>query len=451
MRKVVSEVRSKRAPWLVHARLPLSGRHTNAGTNESEKNDENLAKDAVNDPLIKLRTKLLLTNLPETQLVEIERSAAEEVDKQFEQVENSSEPDAHLIRDFIFAPASVMQEQGERNPTGSSKISMGEAVLISLRDIMEDHHEAIICSHNAGKRPDGFSTAIKTLANQFGYPRVFNMTQAAYVMGSGAGLSTTGVKLIVEIQIADYVFPGFNQLIDVAKSYYLSRGKFPVQTLIRVIVGGTYDSVAVETILINVKGIKIIYASNAADMKGLMKAAFIDSNPVLMIEHKGLLDGALPGTEESITADPDRDYMLPLGVGNVVLNADDSKINSGNSCCIVTYGMGVYRAKNTAKNFPGQIEIIDLRTLLPLDEKLIFSTVKKHGKCLVLTEGQQNNSFAEALAGKISKECFTFLDAPVEVFGTLNLAAVSMDTNLDKAMLPDANKIADIIKNLLQF
>ena len=113
--------------------------------------------------------------------------------------------------------------------------------------------------------------------------------------------------------------------------------------------------------------------------------------------------------------------------------------------------MGIYRAKEAAKKFQGQIEIIDLRTLFPLDEKLIFSTVKKHGKCLVLTEEQQNNSFAEALAGRISKECFTFLDAPVEVLGALNLPEVPMNVLLENAMLPCANKVADVLKRLLQF
>ncbi|MFZ1370820.1 MAG: transketolase C-terminal domain-containing protein, partial [Ferruginibacter sp.] len=99
-----------------------------------------------------------------------------------------------------------------------------------------------------------------------------------------------------------------------------------------------------------------------------------------------------------------------------------------------------YWAKAAAKNFPGQVEVVDLRTLFPLDEALVFATVKKHGKCLVLTEEQQNNSFAEALAGRISKACFQYLDAPVEVMGALNLPAVPMNIVLEQAMLPNAEK-----------
>jgi len=111
--------------------------------------------------------------------------------------------------------------------------------------------------------------------------------------------------------------------------------------------------------------------------------------------------------------------------------------------------MGVYWAKAAAKKLKGLVEIIDLRTLFPLDEDLIFATVKKHGKCLVLTEEQQNNSFAEALAGRISKACFKYLDAPVDVMGALNLPAVPMNMVLEQAMLPNADKVEERIKILL--
>jgi 2-oxoisovalerate dehydrogenase E1 component len=111
--------------------------------------------------------------------------------------------------------------------------------------------------------------------------------------------------------------------------------------------------------------------------------------------------------------------------------------------------MGVYWAKLAAVNFEGKLEIIDLRTLFPLDEAMVFFTVKKHGKCLILTEEQQNNSFAEALAGRVSKACFNYLDCAVEVMGALNLPAVPMNIALEKAMLPNAEKVAERIRFLL--
>ena len=184
-------------------------------------------------------------------------------------------------------------------------------------------------------------------------------------------------------------------------------------------------------------------------MKGLMKAAYYDPNPVVILEHKGLYWSKVPGTEEAKTPEPSKDYILPFGKANIIVNASVEAIESGVSCVVITYGMGVYWAKAAAKNFNEQVEVVDLRTLFPLDEELIFERVKAHGKCLVLTEEQQNNSFAEALAGRISKNCFQFLDAPVEVLGALNTPAVPMNMGLEKAMLPDGEKVAIVLKQLL--
>ena len=157
----------------------------------------------------------------------------------------------------------------------------------------------------------------------------------------------------------------------------------------------------------------------------------------------------VPGTEEAKTIEPSRDYIIPLGKANIVVNANQAAIDSGESCVIITYGMGVYWAKAAAKKFEQQVEIIDLRTLYPLDEELIFQRVKIHGKCIVVTEEQKNNSFAEALAGRISKNCFRFLDAPVEVIGALNVPAIPMNIGLEKAVLPNAEKVAKVIGELL--
>jgi 2-oxoisovalerate dehydrogenase E1 component len=186
-------------------------------------------------------------------------------------------------------------------------------------------------------------------------------------------------------------------------------------------------------------------------MKGLMKSAFLDPNPVVMLEHKGLYWSKVPGTEEAKCPEPSRDYIIPLGKGRVVMQADDEHIDNGESCCVVTYGMGVYWSAAAAKHFPGQIEIIDCRTLFPLDEELIFAAVERHGKCLIVTEEQITNSFAESLAGRIAHHCFKQLDAPVEVLGALDLPAVPMNMQLEAAMLPSSEKVAEKINDLLRY
>ena len=184
-------------------------------------------------------------------------------------------------------------------------------------------------------------------------------------------------------------------------------------------------------------------------MKGLMKAAFLDPNPVIMLEHKGLYWSKVPGTELAKTAEPSRDYIIPLGKALVVLEAGEEAISRGDSVLVVTYGMGVYWAMAAARKFPGHIEVLDLRCLFPLDEELVFDSVQKHGKCLILTEEPQNNSFAEALAGRISKACFTSLDAAVEVLGALNVPAIPMNILLENEVLPNPDKVESCLRNLL--
>ena len=259
------------------------------------------------------------------------------------------------------------------------------------------------------------------------------------------------------MQFADYIYPGINQLVtEISKSCYLSCGKFPVSMVLRVPIGaygggGPYHSGSVESILANIKGIKVCYPSNAADLKGLLKAAYYDPNPVVMLEHKGLYWSKVPGTEEAKTIEPDSDYILPLGKGLSVLQAEDEQLEDGNSLCIITYGMGVYWAKNAAKKYLGSVEVIDIRTIYPLDEELIFSTVRKHGKCMVLTEEQLRNSFAEALACRIAQACFYQLDAPVKTVGAMDLPAVPMNVILEQAMLPTTEKVEVAIGELLNY
>lgn len=457
MEEVVADVRAYRRPWLVHAKVSLLNHHTSGVRKEFYRTEEDLAKHAVNDPLPKFRREIA-GDFGEDYLKQIEAEIEAEVRNSFERAVAAAEPDPVKVSEHVFAPTPVVEEKGERTPPGKEKVIMVDAALFAIRELMEDDDRCLLYGQDVGKRLGGVFREAATLGERFGDHRVFNTAiQEAYIIGSTVGMSAVGLKPIVEVQFADYIYPGFNQLVtEISKSCYLSCGKFPVSTIIRVPIGaygggGPYHSGSVETTLLSIKGIKIAYPSNAADMKGLMKAAYFDPNPVVMLEHKGLYWSKVPGTEEAKTIEPSRDYILPFGKGNVVLNADEGLIENGESICVITYGMGVYWAKAAAKNFPGQIEIVDLRTLFPLDEHLIFSSVKKHGKCLVLTEEQQNNSFAEALAGRISKECFPFLDAPVDVLGALNLPAVPLNMGLEAAMLPNAEKLKERLQILLRY
>ncbi len=458
MAEAIEYTRTERKPALVHAKVPLLGHHTSGVRREFYRNREDLLKHGSYDPLPKLRLLLADVGIAEHQISIIEKEATEKVLADFQRAQLSPEPDPSTVEEHVFAPTPVREEKGQRSPKNGEKVLMVDAALHAIEELMEAHPEAILYGQDVGARLGGVFREAATLADKFGDHRVFNTAiQEAYIVGSTTGLSALGIKPMVEVQFADYIYPGFNQLVtELSKSCYLSNGKFPVSMVLRVPIGaygggGPYHSGSVESTLLTIKGIKVAYPSNAADMKGLMKAAYHDPNPVIMLEHKGLYWSKVPGTEDAKTVEPDKDYILPFGKANVVLAADPEKVKKGETVCVITYGMGVYWAKSAAQNFGGQVEILDLRTLFPLDEEQIYQMVKKHGKVLVLSEEQQNNSFAEALALRISNQCYHFLDARVEVLGSLNLPAVPINLALEAAMLPNANTVSNRIAKMLAY
>lgn len=449
-------VRTKRKPILLHVTVPLLGHHTSGVRKEWYRDD--LSSHEKNDPVPKLRKVLTDIGISEEQLSEIENESIKKADESFKRAVEADEPKAESLYLYEFAPTPVTEEKGIREPEGKEPIIMVDAGLFAVNEILKKHPEAILYGQDVGKRLGGVFREAATLAQKYGDNRVFNTPiQEAYIVGSTAGMSAVGVKPIVEIQFADYAWAGINQLVvELSKSCYLTMGKYPVSSVIRIPCGsygsgGPYHSDCIESSLLPVRGIKIAFPSNAADMKGLMKSAFYDPNPVIMFEHKGLYWSKVPGTDAAKSPEPDEDYIIPFGKGRIAQYADDEKISGGETLTIITYGIGVHWSLNASKNFQGQIEIVDLRTLYPLDEEMIYESVKRHGKCIVVTEEKAMNSFAESLAGRISKNCFENLDSPVEVIGSVNMPAVPLNSGLEKEMLPNSEKVAKIIERVLAY
>ena len=452
--KAIRIIREEERPILVHAKVPLLNHHTSGVRKEWYRDD--LEEAQSRDPYDKMKSLLLDSGISILEIDKIEDEVYEKVLADFELAVQAEDPKPEDLYTHVFAPTPITEEQGIREPIGKEKTVMVDAALFAIRELMEKHQEALLYGQDVGLRLGGVFREAATLAQQFGQNRVFNTPiQEAFIIGSTVGMSAVGLKPIVEVQFADYIWPGLNQLFtEVARSNYLSNGKWPVSMILRVPIGaygsgGPYHSSSVESVLTAIKGIKIAYPSNGADLKGLMKAAYYDPNPVVILEHKGLYWSKIKGTEDAATIEPDENYMLPFGKANIVLEAKPS--NNKNSITIVTYGMGVYWAKEAAKDFDNQIEIVDLRTLCPLDKTTIFNSVKKHNRCIVLTEEQVSNSFAQSLVGLISEECFEFLDAPVRILGSKDVPAIPLNSNLEKEMLPNSTKLKEIINSLLMY
>lgn len=446
-------IRIERRPVMVHGHVPLLAHHTSGVRREWYRHD--LKEHAERDPLPKFKKQMLEEGISETELLNIENRSALLVRNDFEKAKKAEDPRPEDLFTHDFAPTPVTEEKGERSPKNKDKTLMVDCALFAVQELMQKHSECMLYGQDVGARLGGVFREAATLAQKFGDDRVFNTPiQEAFIIGSTVGMSAAGLKPIVEVQFADYIWPGLNQLFtEVSRSCYLSNGKWPVSCIIRVPIGaygsgGPYHSSSVESVLSNIRGIKVAYPSNGADLKGLIKAAYYDPNPCIILEHKGLYWSKIKGTEEAKTIEPAEDYILPFGKANVVLEANASEKNS---MTIITYGMGVYWAKTAAKQFAGSVEIIDLRTIFPLDEEKIFDSVRKHNRCMVLTEEPVNNSFAQSIAGRISAVCFKELDAPVMVVGSENLPAIPLNSILEAAIIPNAEKVASKIAELLKY
>ena len=456
LEEIIEKVRTERRPFLIHAEVPLLNHHTSGVRMEWYRDD--LKEQQKRDPYPKFKEQLREAGIGLGELINIEVAAKETVEKDYQLALKEEDPKPEDLFTHDFAPTPITEEKGEREPKGKEATVMVDSALFAVQELMAKHPECLLYGQDVGGRLGGVFREAATLAQKFGDDRVFNTPiQEAFIIGSTVGMSAAGTKPIVEVQFADYIWPGLNQLFtEVSRSCYLSNGKWPVSSIIRVPIGaygsgGPYHSSSVESVLSNIRGIKIAYPSTGADLKGLMKAAYYDPNPCVMLEHKGLYWSKIKGTEGAKTIEPDEDYVIPFGKGRVVLEADSKEIEKGESLAIITYGMGVYWATKAAKNHKGKIEIIDLRTIHPLDEELIIETASKHGKCIVVTEEPRGNGFGQSIASLISRECFEKLDAPVSVVGSENMPAIPLNSTLESTMIPNADKVAEDISKVLSY
>ena len=454
LEKVIATIRKERRPFLVHAKTPLLNHHTSGVRMEWYRDDLEEARSR--DPYPVIKQQLLDIGFSSKEIEAIENSAKKKVQADFERALQAQDPTPEDLFTHDFAPTPVTEEVGERFPERDEKVVMVDCALFAVEELMRKHKECLVYGQDVGGRLGGVFREAATLAQKFGDDRVFNTPiQEAFIVGSTVGMSAVGLKPIVEVQFADYIWPGLNQLFtEVSRSCYLTNGKWPVSMILRVPIGaygsgGPYHSSSVESVITNIRGIKIAYPSNGADLKGLMKAAYYDPNPVVILEHKGLYWSKVPGTKGATSIEPAEDYMLPFGKANIL--QEIWKQEDKETLTIVSYGMGVHWAMNATKGMRDQVEVIDLRTLYPLDEDAVMKSVKKTGKCLVVTEEPSNNSFARALSGKIQEECFKYLDAPIMTIGSENMPAIPLNSTLEQTMIPSTEKVRVKIEELLNY
>jgi 2-oxoisovalerate dehydrogenase E1 component len=312
---------------------------------------------------------------------------------------------------------------------------------------MERNPKMIVFGEDVADGKGGVFTATKGLSTKFGTDRAFNSPLAeASVVGVAIGLALRGWKPVPEIQFGDYIWPAFMQIRDeLAMMRYRSNGAWTSPVVIRVPVGGYihgghYHSQSIEAFMAHIPGIRLAYPSTAADAKGLLKAAIRGDDPVIFMEHKGLYRQGYASSLE-----PDSDYVLPFGVAAVR--------RPGTDMTIVTYGAMVQKSLEAARKAEDRnisIEVIDLRTLNPLDTATIFSSVQKTGKVLIVHEDTLTGGFGGEIAARISQECFESLDGPIMRVAALD-TPVPYSPPLEYAMLPTEEKISKAVNELASY
>ena len=456
LQDVISKIRTERRPFLVHAKVPLLNHHTSGVRMEFYRDDLEEARSR--DPYPKMIKLLMENGFSEKELIEIENEIENEIEDSLKQAFEAEDPKPEDLFTHDFAPTEIIEEVGERSPAGAEKVVMVDCALSALEEIMRKHPESLLYGQDVGRRLGGVFREAATLAEKFGDNRVFNTPiQEAFIVGSTVGMSAVGLKPFVEVQFADYIWPGLNQLFtEVSRSCYLSNGKWPVSMVLRVPIGaygsgGPYHSSSVESVVTNIRGLKIAYPSNGADLKGLLKAAYYDPNPVVIFEHKGLYWSKLKGTKGATSVLPGEDYILPFGKAWVL--QEIWKKEEEETLSIITYGMGVHWAMNASEELGMQdrIEVVDLRTLHPLDYETVFKSVRKCGKCLIITEEPSENGFSRGLQGRIQEECFQDLDGPVMLIGSENMPAIPLNSVLEETMIPSTEKVKTKILEVLGY
>lgn len=447
---ILSEIRTSRKPVALHAEVPLLGNHTSAIQSQRYRDDMDEVKDR--DPMLKLAATLLEAGIEQSKLDQIRDECSTMAEELFWEATKDTDPKREHLESHVFYPSGEIQETPFVPRPGSGHCFMVEHGMVAMRELLEENAECLVYGQDVGSRLGGVFGATANLEAEFGSHRVFNTPlQEAFIIGSTAGLSVAGCRPIVEIQFADFIWLGLNQLFSVlSRSCYLTAGKWPVSAVIRVATGGyggsgPYHSSSIESVLTSIVGIKVVFPSCGCDLFGLLRAAFYDPNPVVVLEHKALYWARRSQFEQAGGPLPDPGHIIPLGKAKIVAIAEDPH----NSVTVVTYGYCVHLALKVAEKFTGQIEIIDLRTLSPFDLETVTESVSRNGKCLVISEETEFQSFAMRIAGMISQCCFEDLKSGVKVLGSAEIPAIPLNSTLEQVALPDEDSIERAFQALL--
>ncbi len=447
----VARARRGDGPSLIEAETVRLLAHSSSDDQRKYRDPRELEEDLRNDPIPRFEKFLLGRGLLSQDGIEtIGREIQQRINDAVDAAERAPLPDPAGLLDNVYSSRVVVPVDGFAEPehTGQ-KVVLVDAINHALAEELEHNPKMLVYGEDVAGSKGGVFTATKGLTAAFGADRVFNSPLAeASIVGTAFGLAVRGgFKPVVEIQFGDYIWPGFMQIRDeVAMLRFRSAGAWSCPMVIRVAVGGyihggLYHSQSIDGFFAHIPGVRVVFPSNAADAKGLLKTACRADDPVLFLEHKGLYRQAFAASPE-----PDRNFLLPFGLAAIRKPGDD--------VTIVSWGMLVQRSLDAARKIEQQygvtIEVIDLRTLNPLDTGTILTSVRKTGKVLIAHEDTLTGGFGGEIAAIIAAEAFDRLDAPIVRVAAKD-APVPYGPGLENAMLPQEADIVRALERLVKF
>ncbi len=443
-KNAIERARKGKGPSLIESDVVRLLPHSSSDDQRKYRSEDDLEADKKRDPLIVFANMCIDANLiKQDEFDKISTSIKEEVDKDADWALVQPDPESQTSMENIYFN-SEPQNFPEKNLNSGDKIVLVDAINHALDEELSKNDKMLIYGQDVAGGKGGVFTATRGLTDKHGADRVYNSPLAeSSIIGTAIGLATLGYKPVVEIQFGDYIWYSMMQIRnEVSTMRYRSNGKWSCPIVIRVPVGGYIHgslchSQSIDGYFAHLPGIYIAYPSNAADAKGLLKMACRMDDPVMFMEHKGLYRQGFASALE-----PDSDYLLPFGKARIVQEGED--------VTIITWGAIVQKAIEASRNSEFSIEIIDIRTLNPLDMNTIINSIKKTNRVIVAHEDNLTNGFGAEIVARIGDEGFEYLDAPIKRVASKDSPIAYAET-LENELLVQTSWIEDSIKSIIEY
>jgi 2-oxoisovalerate dehydrogenase E1 component len=445
--QAIERGRSGEGPSLIVAKVPRIGPHSSSDNPKKYKTSADELADLARDPIEVMKEWLVKEGVLSFQeIVAIEQKVIDEINRVIAKALEIPHPEPIVSIDNILLKTSSSSFEPE---VDGEPVVMVDALNLALKEEMRLDRGVVIFGQDVAHGKGGVFGVTRDLTDLFSNNRCFNTPLAeSTILGLALGLSLDGFhKPVAEIQFADYLWTGFNQLInEIASYYYRSNGIWNLPLVVRMpcgayIQGGPYHSQNIEGILAHIPGIKIVIPSNAYDAKGLLKSAIRDPNPVIFLEHKAIY------RQKRFVARalPSEDTLVPIGKGAVVKKGSDITLIAWGYQVMISFDVALELEKEGVS-----VEVIDLRSIYPLDEELIIASLKKTGRLMIVHEAAKTGGFGGEIAALMVEKAFAHLDAPI-MRHTGALSVVPYSKILEEVYLPSKESLKRELISLARY